>query len=123
MERLQSDLWKYWSAAYLSSCVSRAKWLRPGYSLQVGDVVLVKDESLKSRSWPLALVTELHPGDDGVSRVATLRCRGKIYTRAVNRLVPLVTDANENSASSDLPAASSAPPGVCSGLRTDQEST
>ena len=123
VERLQSDLWKYWSAAYLSSCVSRAKWLRPGYSLQVEDVVLVKDESLKSRSWPLALVTELHPGDDGVSRVATLRCRGKIYTRAVNRLVPLVTDANENSASSDLPAASSAPPGVCSGLRTDQEST
>ena len=89
----------------------------------MGDIVLLKDETLRTRDWPLALITELHPGDDGVSRVATLRCCGKIYQRPVHRLVHLVTDADEdlqsakestpqdstNSASSDY-TSSAAPP-------------
>ncbi len=119
VERLQADLWKYWSSAYLSSCVARAKWLRPGYALQVGDVVLVKDESLKSRAWPLAVIEELHKGSDGVARAATLRCKGKLYQRPANRLVPLITDADENKHTSDVSSditPSPAPPGVCSGF-------
>ena len=129
VERLQADLWRYWNSAYLSSCAARAKWLRPGFTLHVGDVVLVKDESLRSRSWPLALITALHTGDDGVSRVATIRCLGKTYQRPVHRLVHLVTDADENlhpskgstllqdTSNSDAPAyaSSAAPPRVCSG--------
>ncbi len=132
-ECLQEDLWRYWLSAYLASCSARAKWLRPGYTFHVGDVVLVKDESLRSRSWPLAIITKLHSGEDGVSRVATLRCRGKIYQRPVHRLVHLVTDADEdlqsakestpqdsaNSASSDY-TPSAAPPGVCSGSIPEQ---
>ncbi len=101
VERLQADFWKYWSSAYLSSCVARAKWIRPGYSLQVGDVVLIKDESLKSRAWPLAVVEEIHPGSDGVARAATLRCKGKLYQRPTNKLVPLITDADEEKQTSD----------------------
>ena len=142
-ERHQTDLWKNWLSAYLSSCSARSKWLRPGHTLQVGDIVLVKDESLRSRSWPLALVTKLHPGDDNVTRVATLYCRGKEYKRPVTRLVPLVTDADEaevhfsNSDNDDVLNAesaphttgsapdtpdtpSSAPPGVCLGSTPNQ---
>ncbi len=94
-EKLNADLWRSWSSSYLSSCATRAKWLRPGNAFHTGDIVLVKDESLKSRNWPLALISQLHPGDDGVPRVATLRCRGRTYTRPTNRLVPLVTDSDE----------------------------
>ncbi len=142
-ERLQTDLWKHWLAAYISSCSARAKWLRPGRPLRVGDIVLVKDESLRSRSWPLALVTKLHPGDDNITRVATLYCRGKEYKRPVIRLVPLITDEEEaeahsfsNSNDDPIDAESaphttepalntpatlpSAPPGVCLGSTPNQ---
>ncbi len=95
VERLQADLWKHWSTSYLSSCAARSKWILPGTALQVGDIVLVKDESLRSRSWPLAIIEKLHSGDDGVSRVATISCRGKSYQRPVHRLVRLITDADE----------------------------
>ncbi len=128
VERLQADLWRHWSTSYLASCAARSKWLRPGTTLQEGDIVLVKDESLRSRSWPLAIITKLHSGDDGVSRVATLRCRGKTYQRPVHRLVHLVTDSDEDiqaakesatSTSSDI-TPSPAPPGVCSGSSSEQ---
>ncbi len=118
VERLQADIWRYWSSAYLSSCTQRAKWLKPGYTLKVGDVVLVKDETLKSRAWPLAVVEELHCGTDGVTRAVTLRCKGKQYQRSANRLVPLVTDSDEDHHER---TSSPAPPGVCSGPNTDPE--
>ncbi len=131
VERLQADFWKYWSSAYLSSCVARAKWIRPGYSLQVGDVVLIKDESLKSRAWPLAVVEKIHPGSDEVARAATLRCKGKLYQRPTNKLVPLITDADEEKHTSDTSTSndtsdltsSPRPPRVCSGSSSPNRGT
>ncbi len=123
VERLQADLWKHWSTSYLASCAARSKWLRPGTALHEGDVVLVKDESLRSRSWPLAVIHKLHPGDDGISRVATIRCRGKTYLRPVNRLVCLVTDADEAESvhtTSTSVTSSAASPGGCSGSIPEQ---
>jgi len=96
VERLKAEVWRTWTASYLASCAQRAKWLKPGYTLKVGDIVLIRDETLKSRDWPLAIVEELHSGTDGVTRAATLKCQGKTYKRATNRLVPLVTDEDED---------------------------
>ena len=43
----------------------------------MGDIVLLKDDSLKLHSWPLAKVTEVSPGPDGVVRVVTLTLPGE----------------------------------------------
>jgi len=99
VERLKTDIWRYWADAYLASCAQRSKWLKKPTELKVNDVVLLKDEILKSRDWPLAKIVAIHPGTDGVVRAVTLKCKGKTYTRASNRLVPLLTDHVEPQAS------------------------
>ncbi len=47
---------------------------------------------MKIRDWPIARVTKVHPGDDGVVRVADITCRGKTYRRPVVKLILALTD-------------------------------
>ena len=85
------QLWKRWHTAYVQSLQSRQKWTRPQPNISVGDIVLLKDDSLKLHSWPLAKVTEVSPGPDGVVRVVTLTLPGgRTFTRHVRHLVPLM---------------------------------
>ncbi len=76
VKRLQQDLWIAWSARYLQSLQERTKWSKPSRNFQPGDVVLLKDEVLKHRGWPLARVLKTYPGDDGLVRAVDLRCQG-----------------------------------------------
>ncbi len=109
--RLTSDLWKTWLSSYLATCAHRAKWTRPGHQLQVGDIVFVKDESFQCRTWPLAIVTQIHPGDDGVARTASIRCHGKIYKRPTCKLILAVPKKNsETSSPSPRPRSMSGTP-------------
>ena len=90
VKRLCADIWKVWHSRYVQSLQARSKWNSATRSLQPGDVVLLKDDSLMSRHWPLALVLKAYPGEDNLVRVVEVRCQGKIYKRAINRLVLLV---------------------------------
>ncbi len=54
VSRLKNDLWRRWTSTYLSSCAQRSKWNQPGRRLSPGDLVFVKDESLKT-SHPLPI--------------------------------------------------------------------
>ena len=88
--RAESEqLWKRWHTAYVQSLQSRQKWTRLQPNISVGDIVLLKDDSLKLHSWPLAKVTDVSPGPDGVVRVVTLTLPGgRTFTRHVRHLVP-----------------------------------
>ena len=54
----------------------------------MGDVVLVHGEGPRGR-WPLARVTEMIPGSDGVPRAAYLEMRGIKTRRPLNKLFHL----------------------------------
>ena len=56
-------------------------------------VALIKDMDLLVRTWPLARVIDVHPGDDGLVRVATVKSMKGIYRRAVHKLVTLLEEA------------------------------
>ena len=85
------QLWKRWHTAYVQSLQPRQKWTRQQPNISVGDIVLLKDDSLKLHSWPLAKVTDVSPGPDGVVRVVTLTLPGgRTFTRHVRHLVPLM---------------------------------
>ena len=90
--RLTADLWKQWLSIYLASCDQRAKWHRQGHRLSPGDLVFIKDESLRICQWPLARVEDIYRGDDGEIRAARLRCRGKLYDRPTCKLIPFLPD-------------------------------
>ena len=42
--------------------------------------------------WPLARAVQIHPGEDRLASVATVRTPKGIYKRPVTKLVPLVIE-------------------------------
>ncbi|XP_041449671.1 uncharacterized protein LOC121404396 [Drosophila obscura] len=52
-------LWKRWSEEYLTLLQQRAKWRTPQPSIQVNDIVCIKDENLPPLKWPLARVIDV----------------------------------------------------------------
>ena len=76
----------------MQSLQANSKSKQASRNFQVGDVVLLKDDTLlDSCTWPLPLVMKMYPVSDGLIRVVDLRCNGHLYYRPVNRhglLVP-----------------------------------
>ncbi|XP_070066946.1 uncharacterized protein [Drosophila virilis] len=83
---LQQLFWSRWREEYLSLLQQRSKWRTPKPGLCVNDIVLVKDENLPPLRWPLARITELIVGKDGVARVAILHTASGETRRAANKL-------------------------------------
>lgn len=57
--------------------------------------MLVKDVNEMPIKWPLARVTEIDPGSDGLKRVVKLRCGGKEITRSIGKISLLPVVDNE----------------------------
>ena len=82
---ITQQIWRQWKKAYLQTLQSREKWRGPTPNIQVGDCVLVKDESLRKehvpsqRLLPLELVTAVYPGSDGLVRAVDIKCQGRSY--------------------------------------------
>ena len=70
-----------WSSDYLVSLANCTKWNRPHRNFQVGDLVCLRDEEVYSTKWPLAHVTAVHPGTDGLVRVITVKTAKGIYVQ------------------------------------------
>ena len=92
VQRLKQEFWSSWKTRYLQSMTARSKWKRPTHNYKVGDIILLKDELLFNHNWPLARVTKIYLGDDGLTRTVDLFCHGKIFRRATNRLILIVED-------------------------------
>ncbi|XP_008181657.1 uncharacterized protein LOC103309000 [Acyrthosiphon pisum] len=73
VQNLMQTFWNRWSKEYLPQVQPRGKWTSKGTQLKKGDVVIIKDDCLPPTKWKLGLVTETHPGVDGLVRVVTLR--------------------------------------------------
>ncbi|XP_054279797.1 uncharacterized protein LOC128997957 [Macrosteles quadrilineatus] len=66
------------------------RWTRKSKNLEVGDLVLVHMDS-PPLSWPLARITAVHPGADGVVRVIDLKTSSGNLRRSAHKVFPLPT--------------------------------
>ena len=96
------DFWRRWSNEYLTSLNHQQKSRKPHRNVQIGDLVLIKDEKIFHRQWPLARVIKVFPGEDGRVRVADVKTQRGIYRRTTNKLVVLHTQ--EEAISQDAPS-------------------
>ncbi|XP_057338482.1 uncharacterized protein LOC130676347 [Microplitis mediator] len=96
-ERLQY-FWERWSVECLQSHQSISKWHTSHHDIKIGSLVLIVDERYPPSKWPLARVTHLHPGSDGLTRVVTVKTATSTFTRPVTKLVLLpISTAKEDS--------------------------
>jgi len=75
VQRKVQDFWKIWSRDYLHTLQLRSKWKVVKCDFKVNDVVLVIDEQTPPTHWPLGIITDVHPGKDGLVRAVTVRMR------------------------------------------------
>lgn len=99
--------WQRWSKQYLTQLQVTTRNL-PTNPMQVGSIVVLREDNLPPLCWPLARIISLHPGSDGIVRVVTVKTATGVYKRAVNRICPLPTeDVNRRTTrASGLPAIS-----------------
>ena len=83
--------WKRWSHEYLSSLRKHNKWKFPSRNIRIGDIVILQEDNLVTTKWPLAKVIQVHPGKDGLVRVATVKTSTGVYKRPVAKLALLLS--------------------------------
>nr|CAI5852148.1 unnamed protein product [Callosobruchus analis]CAI5857270.1 unnamed protein product [Callosobruchus analis]CAI5864086.1 unnamed protein product [Callosobruchus analis]CAI5867998.1 unnamed protein product [Callosobruchus analis] len=83
--KLKQQFWERWSKEY----ITETKMEEDKNTLQVGQMVLVKEPNLPPLKWRLGRVLSLIPGPDDVPRVAVLKTSIGTIKRALNRLCVL----------------------------------
>ncbi|XP_071577903.1 uncharacterized protein [Temnothorax nylanderi] len=92
IQRIHQDFWKRWHHEYLNTLQQRPKWWNSINQIAVGSLVLIKDANMSPLRWKRGRVEALHPGSDGVLRVATVRVADGSIVRPLVKLCPLPMD-------------------------------
>ena len=92
VKKLQQEICERYRGEYLSRLVARPKWTRERRNLELGQLVLMKEDGANALDWQLGRISSLHPGDDGIVRVVTLNTGKGLKKRAVTRVYPLPID-------------------------------
>ncbi|XP_022817401.1 uncharacterized protein LOC111350200 isoform X1 [Spodoptera litura] len=95
IQKLLGDFWQKWQAEYLTSLQQRPKWLKRCKELDIGNIVLIKNEQLPPGKWALGRIVTKYPGADGVTRVYGVKSGDSITKRSFNKLCPLPIDVDD----------------------------
>ncbi|KAH8274141.1 hypothetical protein KR044_011970, partial [Drosophila immigrans] len=78
-----------WKEEYLKELHKRNKWQVPNVNLQIGDMVIVKEETMPVNEWRLGRVLRAYPGDDDRVRVVDVQTSHGVIKRPVVKLLLL----------------------------------
>ncbi|XP_029170207.1 uncharacterized protein LOC114939928 [Nylanderia fulva] len=89
LQQMRDHFWGRWSKEYIHGLTSRSKWLKNETAPHIGALCLVRSEISPPSRWPLARITKLHHGDDGVVRVVTIKTASSELMRPLVKIVLL----------------------------------
>ncbi|XP_053691504.1 uncharacterized protein LOC128740017 [Sabethes cyaneus] len=108
LQRLQQHVqkfWSHWRSEYLQELIKDTKRAARNDEIQPGRMVILVDEMLPAIRWPLARITQIHPGSDNLTRVVTLRTAKGIITRPITKICLLpVPESTPEDEQLDVPA-------------------
>ncbi|XP_037960052.1 uncharacterized protein LOC119689319 [Teleopsis dalmanni] len=90
LRQMQQHFWRQWHDEYLSTLQPRSKWHQNGDNINIGDVVVIRHENLPATHWRLGRVIKLHPGEDGLVRVVTIKHSAGECMRPIQKICRLV---------------------------------
>jgi len=94
VQLLMQIFWRRWQLEYLPQFQVRGKWVTKTAPLQIDNIV-IKDECMPPTRWKLGRIIKVHPGSDGVIRVAIVRtANGSEMKRPTVKLCVLPTEAD-----------------------------
>ena len=86
VQYLADLFWRRWTREYLPILQMRQKWQAVKRNFTIDDIVLVMDESLPRGYWPLARVTEVTKGRDGLVRSVKVKTSKSELFRPIDKL-------------------------------------
>ncbi|XP_063826507.1 uncharacterized protein LOC135075990 [Ostrinia nubilalis] len=92
-QRLADMFWARWLREYLPELQHRREPHGKGPAVQLGDVVLIADNTLPRNTWPLGRIVATYPGPDDIVRAVDVQTKGGILRRPTKKLVVLQSTA------------------------------
>lgn len=100
VQHLSNVFWHRWKTQYLPTLQERRKWQSVSQNLQKGDLVLLKDSRAKRNHWPMGVVVETFPSQDGHVRKIEVKVTSggisKTFLRPVTETVLLLRNTNRD---------------------------
>jgi hypothetical protein len=106
VQRTQQEFWKRWIEEVFPEMLKQSKWKRDKRDLELGDIVLRKDETAAGQTYKYAKVIRVHTSADGKVRAADIEYKlpgeyvFRTTTRPIHKLV-LVIPAEEQATAGD----------------------
>ncbi|XP_024881085.1 uncharacterized protein LOC112460568 [Temnothorax curvispinosus] len=94
IQRLTEVFWRRWSSDYLLTLQQRPKWRVAQRLARVGQIVLLRNPLAPPSHWEHGRITACHPGDDGLTRVVTIKTSRSEYKRPIVKLSFLPVEIN-----------------------------
>lgn len=85
-------LCRRWKDEYLKELHKRYKWKFPQISVEVDNLVVIKQDNLPPNEWSLGRVIKVYKGSDQRTRVVDLKTPSGILSRPITKLVVLPTN-------------------------------
>lgn len=102
IQQMRQNFWTKWRDDYLSLLMQRPKWKNHLPNLNVGELVLVRDDRHPSCQWSLARIVEVHPGQDEIVHVVTVRTAVGTYKRDITKISRLPLSYDEPAADEEI---------------------
>ena len=83
------QFWQWWSSDYLQSLLQCKPWQRTSPNLQIGDLILLREDNMTPLQWSTGVITDTHAGKDGIIRVVTLRTPKGTFNRPTTKICRL----------------------------------
>ncbi|XP_053686315.1 uncharacterized protein LOC128735856 [Sabethes cyaneus] len=96
IQKKLQEFWKRWQSEYLAQLQGRTKRWRPPVPITEGQLVVIRDENLPPIKWKMGRIQQVHPGDDGVVRVVTLKTAAGLLKRPVEKICILPLSSIED---------------------------
>jgi len=99
VQHLSNFFWHHWRTQYLPTLQDQRKWQTNRPNIQVGDIVLLKDNQAKRCLWPMGVLINTLPSRDGKVRKVEIKVASggtcKSFLRPVTETVLLLLNSNE----------------------------
>lgn len=89
LKMIQHNFARRWKDEYIKEMHRRYKWKSPKENIKLGQLVVIKDDSLPPCEWRLGRIIKTHPGPDGRTRVADIKTQLGTVTRAISKICVL----------------------------------
>ncbi|XP_061719632.1 uncharacterized protein LOC133526844 isoform X2 [Cydia pomonella] len=90
---MKQTFWKYWSKHYLNQLQNRPKWQSVTPNVAIDSLVILRSDNSPPLEWPMARVTNLFPGKDGIVRAVEVRlANGHTHNRSITKICVLPID-------------------------------